>query len=128
MAAVAVAGIALSTSPASASNAHGYASFEDCGLLGCITIETAEGWFVSNGDKWKVCDLYSDGHRAGAQATWVSGGATHVYPVWATGGEGSCSSWYSKDIPEGTKVTFDIWDQDGANGSKQHLKRYTAYA
>ncbi|MGW7409836.1 hypothetical protein ACWGI9_40105 [Streptomyces sp. NPDC054833] len=129
-AAVAVSAVALGTAPASAqsSNAHGYAEFEDCGILSCITVETAEGWFQHDGDKWRVCDLHPDGHRAGASAIWYSGGAWHDYPAWATNGEGSCSDWVTKNIPEGTKVHLKVWDQEGANGSRQHLKEYIGYA
>lgn len=127
---LATAGVALAASPAVAqTNAHGYASYESCGVIGtCIQIETAEGWFTAEGETVKVCDIHTDGHRAGAELRWTSGGAAHIYGAWATGGKGSCGSWSSKDIPEGTKVTLRIWDQDGASGSRQHVKNYTGVA
>ncbi|MEU1481338.1 hypothetical protein ACFYZ8_38005 [Streptomyces sp. NPDC001668] len=124
-AALTTAGLALAAAPAMAqSNAHGYASYESCGALSCITVETAEGWFTAEGETLKVCDIHPDGHRAAGELQWYSGGATHIYGAAATGGEGSCATWSDKDIPEGTSVTMRLWDQDGASGSRQHTKEY----
>ncbi|MFF4350567.1 hypothetical protein [Streptomyces sp. NPDC001530] len=124
-AALTTAGLALAAAPASAqTNAHGYASYESCGILSCITIETAEGWFTAEGETLKVCDIYTDGHRAGAELEWYSGGAYHIYGAYATGGDGSCATWTDKDIPEGTSVTMRVWDQNGSTGSRQHLKTF----
>jgi len=128
VAAAVTCGVASSASAAS-QDAHGFAYYEKAtGLGGVITYRTAEGWFESSGDLWRVCDRMADGNRAKAAAIWYSGGATHWYDVEATGGEGSCSGWFGKDIPEGTKVTLEVWDQDGANGAREHVKAYVGYA
>ncbi|MEU4043401.1 hypothetical protein ACK389_19950 [Streptomyces antibioticus] len=126
--AIAVSAVALSSAPAWAgTNGHAYTDFEDCGILSCVTFESGEGFFTANGDKWKACDLLSDGHRVVVEARWVSGGATHVYPVAATGGSGTCAT-YTKDIPEGTTVNLRVWRQDGANGTPKDVTSFKGVA
>ncbi|MCZ0210356.1 hypothetical protein ACIG54_35725 [Streptomyces achromogenes] len=128
--AVAVSAVALSTAPAFAgSNGHAYTDFESCSVLGtgCVMIETGEGWFTADGDKWKACDLYADGMRVVVEARWTSGGATHIYPAIADQGKGTCDT-YSKDIPEGTKVSLKIWRQKGADGTPKDVTSFSGTA
>ncbi|OQD54699.1 hypothetical protein BM536_022590 [Streptomyces phaeoluteigriseus] len=118
--------LALSASPAFAgSNAHGYSYFESCGIISCVTLEPAEGWFYHDGDDWKVCDLMGDGDRAMISIYWEDSGGSHYHRLAATGGANTCvSGGAGVNIPEGKKVTLLVWHQNGADGSPKHQMRY----
>jgi hypothetical protein len=108
--------LALSAAPAFAgTDAHARSTSEDCGVLGCITVEHREAWFYSNGDHWKVCDTYPDGDRAMMSVYWEDSAGNHIIYTSATGGECDCKPG-NHNIPEGAAVTLQVWHQNGANG------------
>ncbi|MFJ3227605.1 hypothetical protein ACIPJS_30250 [Streptomyces sp. NPDC086783] len=125
LAGVAVAGtaVALSAAPAFAGdNAHAQSTSEECGLISCITVEHSEAWFYHDGDDWKICDTYGDGHRAKMSVYWSDSSGNHIHYLSATGGEGDCvSGGAGVNIPEGQRVTLKVWHQNGADGSPQDV-------
>ncbi|MEU0051124.1 hypothetical protein ABZ299_15890 [Streptomyces sp. NPDC006184] len=124
--AVIAAALAFSAAPAFAgSNAHGYSYFEDCSSLSCSEVRLAEGWFIADGDNWKVCDLEPDGDRAMISIYWEDSGGNHYHRLAAARGAGTCESGgQGVDIPENKKVTLTVWHQKGADGSPKDEKRY----
>ncbi|MEV0739786.1 hypothetical protein AB0I51_28500 [Streptomyces sp. NPDC050549] len=124
--------LGLSATPAFAgTNAHGYSYFDDCSPLGtgCTRVQVAEGWFIADGDDWKVCDREADGDRAEISIYWEDSGGNHIHYLAATGGAGTCATGGAGvNIPEGKKVTLQVWHQNGADGSPKDRKTYTGTA
>ncbi|MFC8246358.1 hypothetical protein [Streptomyces chartreusis] len=121
--------LALSAAPAIAGeNAHLKSYSEDCGILGCITIEHADGYFYHNGDHWKVCDNYPDGDRAVLTVYWSDSAGNHQLKIQDTNGSGNSCATGHKNLREGQKVVVRTWHQNGASGSEKHARRAEAIA
>ncbi|MFD9317401.1 hypothetical protein ACFWDQ_06735 [Streptomyces sp. NPDC060053] len=126
---VAAAVVTLSAAPAFAgTNLHLKSYSESCGALGCTTIEHADGYFYHDGDHWKVCDNYADGHRAVLEVQWGDSGGSHVLRIQDTNGSGNSCAEGNKNLTEGQKVTVITWHQDGAGGSPKNMVRGSATA
>ncbi|MEU8929575.1 hypothetical protein AB0D30_06795 [Streptomyces sp. NPDC048409] len=114
---VATLALTVSAAPAFAgTDAHAKSVSENCGILGCVTQLHAEAWFYSNGDHWKLCDSDADGDRADMSITWEDSAGNHIMSLEVTGGQGACATG-QHNIPEGRKVTIEVWHRNGANGS-----------
>jgi hypothetical protein len=121
--AAAVSMVALGAGVAFAgTDAHALSSSEECGAIGsCILVEHAEGWFYNVGDKWKICDTYADGDRAGISVYWSDSSGNHIRTNYATAGTGSCVT-DTVNIPDGRQVTIQVWHQNGAAGTHQDVR------
>ncbi|MGW0931554.1 hypothetical protein [Streptomyces sp. NPDC002644] len=88
---------------------------------GCCVVAT--GTFIHDGDDWKICDNYSDGHRAVIKVSYTNASNTRVsYEKHQAQGAGICvTSGVGVDIPEGTQVRIDVWHQAGENGTPQDV-------
>ncbi|MFF5492977.1 hypothetical protein [Streptomyces aquilus] len=117
--------LALGAAPALAEgrDVHLKSYSEDCGVLGCTTIEHADGYFYHDGDHWKVCDNYSDGDRAVLTVFWSDSTGDHQLKIQDTNGSGNSCGEGSKNLREGQKVIVRTWHQNGADGSEKDAKR-----
>ncbi|MFJ9561722.1 hypothetical protein ACIRQQ_16975 [Streptomyces fuscichromogenes] len=116
-----VSALALSTAPAFAGDdAHAKSISENCGVLGCVTQLHAEAWFYSDGDHWKLCDSDADGDRVDMSVGWDDSAGSHFLTLEVTGGQGACATG-QRNIPEGKKVTIQVWHRNGANGSGKDI-------
>lgn len=123
------AAVTLSAAPAFAgTNLHLKSYSTDCGALGCITVEHADGFFYHDGDHWKVCDNHPDGHRAVLEVQWSDSGGSHVLRIQDTNDSGNSCATGNKNLLEGEKVTVITWHQDGANGCPKDMVRGQATA
>ncbi|MFJ6644930.1 hypothetical protein ACIQPS_04660 [Streptomyces sp. NPDC091290] len=123
------AALTLSAAPAFAgSNLHQRSYSEDCGILGCITIEHADGYFYHDGDHWKVCDNYPDGDRAVLTVFWSDSTGDYQLKIQDTNGSGNSCAEGHRNLREGQKVVVRTWHQNGANGSEKDARRGEATA
>jgi hypothetical protein len=121
--------LALSAAPAFAgTNVHLKSHSEDCGILGCITIEHADGYFYHDGDHWKVCDNYSDGDRAVLTVYWSDSAGNHQLKIQDTNGSGNSCATGHENLREGEKVIVRTWHQNGSGGAEKDARRAEATA
>jgi hypothetical protein len=106
-AAIGITAALAATSPAIAATSH------DSKMVGN---SHANAKFYANGDKIVVCDPKADGYYALA-SFWDDTSGTLLKTVTAKGA-GKCTT-YSKNLPEGTPVHFQLYytTGDGSSGN-----------
>ncbi|MFD6550348.1 hypothetical protein [Streptomyces sp. NPDC058398] len=130
VASVAAAAVVLAATPSLAGTDVNVISVRhDCNLAACGVL-VAQGYFYSDGDDWKVCDLEADGDRAKMSVTYTNANGSVVTDYTeATGGAGTCvKDGVGVNIPEGHKVTVKAWHQNGAGGTPTDVASDIGYA
>jgi hypothetical protein len=111
---LAAAGLVITPSAPALAGENAKVGTDDPGDIGAMM------YWEHSEDHYRVCDTDADGVHAWGRAFYRDNGRWKKLPVVEVAGNDECSSWYGRNLREGTRVRIKVCLQNGAHGRLRH--------